>query len=83
VVPSQFTAEYTRIWPHATAVTLERTGHLGLVTRPEEFARVIVGFAEDAGAGLTASAKATASLAEAERRRKTGGYVRESERRVG
>ena len=83
VVPSQLTAEYTRIWPHATAQTLERTGHLGLVTRPEEFARVIARFAESAGAGLTASAKATASLAEAERRRKTGGYVGESERRVG
>jgi pimeloyl-ACP methyl ester carboxylesterase len=46
VVPTQLTAEYTRIWPHATAVTLERTGHLGLVTRAEEFARAIVEFAE-------------------------------------
>jgi pimeloyl-ACP methyl ester carboxylesterase len=46
VVPSQLTAEYTRIWPHATAVTLERTGHLGLVTRADEFARAIASFAE-------------------------------------
>ena len=45
VVPTQLTAEYTRIWPHATAVTLARTGHLGLVTRPGEFADIIVGFA--------------------------------------
>jgi 3-oxoadipate enol-lactonase len=52
VVPTQMTMEYTRIWPHATAVTLERTGHLGLVTRPDAFADVIVGFAESAGAGL-------------------------------
>lgn len=49
VVPTQLTAEYTRIWPHATAVTLERTGHLGMVTRPDEFARVIARFAEEAG----------------------------------
>jgi len=46
VVPTQLTAEYTRIWPHAAAVTLERTGHLGLVTRADEFARVIAGFSE-------------------------------------
>jgi pimeloyl-ACP methyl ester carboxylesterase len=46
VVPSQLTEEYTRIWPHATAVTLERTGHLGLVTRADEFARIVAAFAE-------------------------------------
>jgi pimeloyl-ACP methyl ester carboxylesterase len=49
VVPTELTAEYRRTWPHATGVTLERTGHLGLVTRPEEFARTIVEFAETAG----------------------------------
>jgi 3-oxoadipate enol-lactonase len=45
VVPTTLTAEYTRIWPHARAVTLERTGHLGLVTRAEAFADIIAGFA--------------------------------------
>jgi len=49
VVPTEMTAEYTRIWPHATAVTLERTGHLGLVTRADEFARAIARFADEAG----------------------------------
>ena len=49
VVPAELTAEYTRIWPHATAVTLERTGHLGLVTRADEFARLIARFADSAG----------------------------------
>jgi 3-oxoadipate enol-lactonase len=49
VVPTKLTAEYTRIWPHATAVTLGHTGHLGLVTRPAEFAETIVRFAEKAG----------------------------------
>jgi len=46
VVPTHLTAEYTRIWPHATAVTLERTGHLGLVTRADAFADIVVRFAE-------------------------------------
>jgi pimeloyl-ACP methyl ester carboxylesterase len=46
VVPTALTTEYCRIWPHATAVTLARTGHLGLVTRPEAFADAIVPFAE-------------------------------------
>jgi pimeloyl-ACP methyl ester carboxylesterase len=46
VVPTSMTAEYAHIWPHARCVTLERTGHLGLVTRADEFARVVGGFAE-------------------------------------
>ena len=62
VVPAEMTAEYTRIWPHATAVTLERTGHLGLVTRAEEFARVIVGFAENAGLKTGSYVRATERL---------------------
>jgi pimeloyl-ACP methyl ester carboxylesterase len=49
VVPAALTAEYRRIWPHATAVTLERTGHLGLVTRPADFAGIIARFADEAG----------------------------------
>jgi pimeloyl-ACP methyl ester carboxylesterase len=48
VVPVQKTREYLRIWPHAEAVTIEHTGHLGLITRPDEFARVVAGFAESA-----------------------------------
>ena len=39
VVPVSLTREYRRIWPHATEAVLQRTGHLGLITRPEEFAR--------------------------------------------
>jgi pimeloyl-ACP methyl ester carboxylesterase len=49
VVPTALTAEYARIWPHATAVTLAHTGHLGLVTRASEFAATIGGFAEETG----------------------------------
>ena len=45
VVPVSLTREYRRIWPHATEAVLQRTGHLGLITRPEEFARVVTAFA--------------------------------------
>jgi pimeloyl-ACP methyl ester carboxylesterase len=48
VVPAELTAEYTRIWPHATAVTLERTGHLGLVTRADAWAGIIERFVTEA-----------------------------------
>jgi pimeloyl-ACP methyl ester carboxylesterase len=46
VVPPALTREYHRIWPHAAEAVLPRTGHLGLITRPHEFARLIVSFAE-------------------------------------
>jgi 3-oxoadipate enol-lactonase len=47
VVPVPRTLEYLEIWPHARHVTLERTGHLGLITRPQAFAEVVAGFADD------------------------------------
>ena len=46
VVPSSVTRRYLQMWPHAVGVTLARTGHLGLITRPDEFARLVAGFAE-------------------------------------
>ena len=45
VVPVGLTREYHRIWPHATEAVLQRTGHLGLITRPEEFATLVASFA--------------------------------------
>jgi len=48
VVPVHLTKDYLRFWPHASAATIERTGHLGLVTRPDEFADLVVPFAEQA-----------------------------------
>lgn len=48
VVPVEATHEYARIWPHARVVTIERTGHLGSITRPGEFARIVVPFVESA-----------------------------------
>jgi len=48
VVPVASTLQYAQIWPHALVATLARTGHLGLTTRPGEFANLVVPFAEDA-----------------------------------
>lgn len=55
VVPVALTASYRRIWPDATHVTLRRTGHLGLITRPAEFAAIVADFVERAVGGPAAS----------------------------
>ena len=41
VVPVTSTVEYTRLIPGARHETLHRTGHIGLVTQPERFARLV------------------------------------------
>jgi pimeloyl-ACP methyl ester carboxylesterase len=46
VVPVSLTREYLRIWPHARAATIARCGHLGPITRPEEFAELVARFAD-------------------------------------
>jgi len=46
VVPAGLTREYLTMWPHATAATIARTGHLGIVTRPDVFARAVGDFAD-------------------------------------
>ncbi len=46
VVSVNLTREYLRIWPHANEVTIARTGHLGIITRPHDFARILVPFIE-------------------------------------
>jgi pimeloyl-ACP methyl ester carboxylesterase len=48
VVPPHATLEYLRLWPHAQVVTLKHTGHIGQITHAEDFARIVVGFAETA-----------------------------------
>jgi len=48
VVPVRLTQDYLRIWPHATSAVLSGTGHLGPITRPDEFASLVVSFAERA-----------------------------------
>jgi 3-oxoadipate enol-lactonase len=47
VVPTRLTQEYLRIWPHARRVTIARTGHLGLITRPRAFATAVAPFVEE------------------------------------
>jgi pimeloyl-ACP methyl ester carboxylesterase len=48
VVPTSLSQEHLRLWPHARVATIANTGHLGLITRPDEFARIVVPFAESA-----------------------------------
>ena len=48
IVPPALTREYLRMWPHAESATLARTGHIGLITKPEEFARLVGDFVESA-----------------------------------
>ena len=47
VVPVGGTHRYLEAIRGATAATIERTGHIGLVTRPERFAEVVTEFAQD------------------------------------
>lgn len=48
VVPVRLTREYLRMWPHARLASMPRTGHLGLITRPDDFASVVAPFVEQA-----------------------------------
>jgi 3-oxoadipate enol-lactonase len=41
VVPIEGSSEYLRLIPNARAATIERTGHLGTITRPEAFAAIV------------------------------------------
>ena len=50
VVPVRLTRQYLALWPHARAATLERTGHLGLITRPRAFADLVAPFVTGASA---------------------------------
>jgi 3-oxoadipate enol-lactonase len=46
VVPVAGTRRYLEVIRDAHCVTLENTGHIGLVTRPERFAEIVAEFAE-------------------------------------
>ncbi len=41
VVPATGSSAYARLIPNATAAVLERTGHLGSITRPDAFAALV------------------------------------------
>ena len=46
VVPVEGSSEYLRLIPNARAAVLERTGHLGSITRPDAFAAIVHAFTE-------------------------------------
>ena len=73
VVPVRLTLEYLQLWPHARVATIERTGHVGLITRPDAFAAVVSRFVHDNAGASTASAVG----------RTLSGPPIESRRRVG
>ena len=47
VVAPRLTRQYAAIWPHARVETLARTGHLGFITRPREFAALVSRFVSE------------------------------------
>jgi 3-oxoadipate enol-lactonase len=47
VVPVAGTSEYVRLIPNARAAVLERTGHLGTITRPDAFATMVAAFVQE------------------------------------
>ena len=55
VVPVEGAAEYVRLIPDARALVLERTGHLGSITRPDLFAAMIRDFVCAAGVASRAA----------------------------
>jgi pimeloyl-ACP methyl ester carboxylesterase len=46
VVPVEGSSEYARLIPNARAAVLERTGHLGTITRPDAFAELVRTFVD-------------------------------------
>ena len=52
VVPVEGTAAYVELIRGATHVVLERTGHLGTITRPQAFADAVNEFVEIRSAAL-------------------------------
>jgi 3-oxoadipate enol-lactonase len=46
VVPVALTRDYLRLWPEARFASIARSGHLGSISRPDEFAELVTGFAD-------------------------------------
>jgi hypothetical protein len=46
-VPADESADYARLISNARAVVVERTGHLGSITRPDTFAAIVHGFVDE------------------------------------
>jgi len=54
IVPAESTREYLRLIPHAVSAELPATGHIGLITKPDAWADIVVGFVERARAAEAA-----------------------------
>ncbi len=50
VVPAEGSIAYRHLIPGAQSVVLERTGHIGSITRPAAFADIVAQFTADCGA---------------------------------
>jgi pimeloyl-ACP methyl ester carboxylesterase len=50
IVPVDGSSEYARLIPNARSIVLERTGHLGSMTRPRAFASAVTAFVESVSA---------------------------------
>ncbi len=48
IVPVDMTRQYLNLWPHARLATIPRSGHLGIITRPADFARLVTSFIDGA-----------------------------------
>jgi pimeloyl-ACP methyl ester carboxylesterase len=49
VIPVNASREYLALWPHIQVATLDRTGHLGIITRPDTFAAIVAPFVTKTG----------------------------------
>jgi pimeloyl-ACP methyl ester carboxylesterase len=47
VVPPHLTERYIAAIPHARRAVIRRTGHLGVLTKPDEFAETVFGFVDE------------------------------------
>ena len=59
VVPVESTREYIDCIPGAKYVVIERTGHLGVITRPDRFAEIVCEFSEGSGLQAQGSSRRT------------------------
>lgn len=50
IVAPELTRKYLELWPHARYHRLASTGHIGSMTKPAEFARLVSAFANEIGA---------------------------------
>ena len=55
IVPVGQTREYLKLIPDVRSIVIERTGHVGLVTRPDRFAEVVGTFVQEAAARFHAT----------------------------